>query len=289
MARQAWVRETPIMLATRAEAECVSAAENPGSAGATEEKRGPKKTRVPEEALPELIRLIHGNPHGRGFLIKEFMTFWNRKNSGNDRPLSKSSVGNKICEFARRMACPEEGPMHLKACWYVSDETRKSYLGDEQLTLPNRWNYALTPKRKTLTEAPEMIEKSDKEDKEKEKKNEPLITQYTKKITQEEMKKQLTVKPVQTLSPRASSSSQAKPHKRATLISVARGEQFPTSTILNAFSKTPTVPISKPIVGSPASPLTIAKTSPVEPIIVDLESDDSMTIVDDKTVNSATK
>ena len=248
------------MIATKAEVESAKASENPGAPQALsthgEEKRGAKKKKLPEEALPELIRLIHGNVHGSAFLVKEFMTFWNR-NHGSENPLSKSSVASKIREFARRMACPEEGPMHLKACWYVSEETRNTYLGKEQLTIPNCWSYALEPKRKTLTEASETIEKPEKEEKDKDRKNVPLITQYTKKITQEEMKKQLEVKPIQ--SPKVLS-SQGKIAKRATLISVGRGEQFPKSPIISAFSKASTTVTSKP----------------VQPVIIDLDSEDSL-------------
>lgn len=115
--------------------------------------------------------------------------------------------------------------MHQKVCWYVSEEIRKEYI-EEDLSLPNRWSYTLIPKRKSdFSEIAEKLDKEEKE-KEKEKKTVPLITHFTKKITQEEMKKQLTVKPGETSSPQSKKPVQPKTAKRATMISVARGEQF---------------------------------------------------------------
>ncbi|KAK0181681.1 hypothetical protein PV327_003946 [Microctonus hyperodae] len=268
-ARQAWVAETPIILASSAEVDVSSNNDIP-SASKKQSTFGKKKTKVPEEALPELIRLIHGNPHGRLFLIKEFITYWNRKYPDEKQHLSKISVAQKIRDLAKRIACPEEGPMHLRTCWYVSEETRKKYL-DEDLTLPNKWSYSLTPNRKMSLEAVDLVEKIEKEkesdrdkdkeqkDKEKEKKYVPLITQFTKKITQEEMKKQLSVK---SSSSPSSNMILEKPRKRATLISVARGEQFPkASSIVNAFSKVSDV--------SKDNVINLPGTSDNIPIIID--------------------
>lgn len=254
-ARQAWVRETPIILSSSADLEALANSDIP-SASKKQSTPGSKKTRVPDDALPDLIRLIHGNSHGRNFLTKEFIIFWQKKNPHVQGHLSKSSVGQKIGELARRVACPEEGPMHLKTCWYVSEETRKRYLS-EDLPLPNQWSYALTPNRKKIIETLEIVEKIDKDKdsdrekelKDKEKKTVPLITQFTKKITQEEMKQQLSVKPIG--SPKMSITPN-KPAKRAVLISVGRGEQFPNASIVNAFSKV--AHNSKSIVNNPGSP-----------------------------------
>lgn len=233
-ARQAWVNNIPIILpsSTSAEDDTLSSAES--KASTPQSVRGPKKTRFPNEALPDLIRLLHGNTHGRHFLMKEFMTFWSKK---SEKQLSKVSVIEKINEIASRIACPEEGPMHLKSCWYVSEDYRKKHVPDDELSLPNCWKYILTPSRKSDTQdvTVDKVEKEEKE-KEKEKKHVPLITQFTKKITQEEMKKQLT-KPDQEETKKQASLKLdqvsvspkpplQRPPKRATLISVARGEQF---------------------------------------------------------------
>nr|XP_033326883.1 chromatin assembly factor 1 subunit A-B [Megalopta genalis]XP_033326884.1 chromatin assembly factor 1 subunit A-B [Megalopta genalis]XP_033326886.1 chromatin assembly factor 1 subunit A-B [Megalopta genalis] len=208
LTREAWVQQTPVSLPTAIEndagAEC----------GTTTDQSTPKhsrKSRFPAEAIPELIRLLHGNTHGRGFLVKEFFTFWNKKHEPLGNQISKSSLMHKIRDLGKWTSCPEEGPMHLKPCWYVPQDIRKKYL-EEDLQLPNQWSYNLIPKRKRMQMMMEV------EEKEEDKKNVPLITQFTKKITQEEMKKQLTVdKPV-------------KPPKRAILISVAREEQLPSTS-----------------------------------------------------------
>ncbi|XP_043277415.1 chromatin assembly factor 1 subunit A-B-like isoform X2 [Venturia canescens] len=302
--RQAWVQATPIILGTANEGENVDG-DGEETAETSEEREavkeeaedrrgGSKKKRLPAEALPELIRLIHGNTHGAGFLVKEFMTFWNRKkqDDGGSSPLLKSSIAHKIRELSKYMACPEEGPMHLKVCWYVSPEIRKEYLGDESLELPNKWNYALVPKRKAITETEKTTEKPLKEDKEKEKEKEkekksvPLITQYTKKITQEEMKKQLDIKSSPISSPKAST-SQTKPPKRAQLISVARGQDFPNkSSIISAFSRTQnsndpeTVNVTPTIIDiSDSGVIETTKTKvdeKSEPDVIDLDSNPSL-------------
>lgn len=219
--REAWVRQIPVVLPTVSENDAMATSEccTPTRLQASANS---KKARVPEEALPDLIRLIHGNVNGRRFLVKEFMIYWSKKDEKGEKRISKGSLLQKIREIGSWRRCPEEGVMHKKACWYIPEETRKKFV-DEELPLPNKWTYNLTPTKKVdFTEA---AEKSEREDKEKEKKNVPLITQFTKKITQEEMKKQLTVKPVQT-TPKSTKTGPTKAPKRATLISVGRGEQF---------------------------------------------------------------
>lgn len=154
--------------------------------------------------------------------MKEFMTYWGKREDANDNYISKASLLQKIRDIGKWMPCPEEGPMHTKACWYVHEEIRKRYVSEE-LSLPNRWSYSLIPKKKTRNDNSQIGEKVEREDRDKERKSVPLITQFTKKITQEEMKKQLAVKPDCT----ASQSKPAKPPKRARLISVKRGEELP--------------------------------------------------------------
>ncbi|XP_003703334.3 uncharacterized protein LOC100876279 [Megachile rotundata] len=224
---EAWVRQIPVILPTTSEGEIMNVTEC-GTPTQPQASLSSKKTRVPEEFLPNLIRLVHGNVHGRRFLVKEFLAFLNKENG--ECQVSKASLMKKICEIGKWMSCPEEGPMHLKSCWYVSEEVRKEYF-KENLPLPNQWSYVTTPKRRSIFN--EVTEKVEKEDKEKEKKNVSLITQFTKKISQEEMKKQLIVSPTQSIAKNRTSSPSlpAKPvggkaPKRATLISVSRGEQF---------------------------------------------------------------
>ena len=219
-AHEAWVRQIPVTLPSSWENE---AATECGTPTHREMPATSKKTRVPIEALPDLTRLIHGNMHSKRFLVKEFMAYWNKKSKVGETPISKASLLHKISEIGKWIVCPEEGPMHLKACWYVPEAIRKEYV-DEEVPLPNRWSYTLVPKRKRKSDFTEVAEKLEREDKDREKKSVPLITQFTKKITQEEMKEQLRAKPGQ--SAPHSKSAQAKTPKRATLISVGRGEQF---------------------------------------------------------------
>ncbi|XP_071643741.1 uncharacterized protein [Temnothorax longispinosus] len=268
-ARQAWVNNIPIIFPSASPEEDIST--NAECKTPTHQSvRGAKKTKFPDEALPDLIRLVHGNRHGRHGLMREFMTFWSKKGGSH---LSKVSVLSKINEIADRIACPEEGPMHLKSCWYVPENIRKQYLPDVELSLPNRWKYILTPNRKDDTQIADKTEKEER-DKEKEKKHVPLITQFTKKITQEEMKKQLAksdqeeakkqstskldqeetqkqstakLEQEETKKQLASKSDQIsvppklpplqRPPKRATLISVGRGEQFPEGSRQNMLAK----------------------------------------------------
>lgn len=232
-AREAWVRQIPCsaLLSTPTTSENETANER-ASPSPTQQQApsSSKKTRVPEAAIPDLIRLVHGNVHGRGFLVKEFMTYWSKKDDSNGNYISKASLLQKIRDIGKWMPCPDEGPMHSKACWYVHEEIRKKYV-NEELSLPNQWSYTLIPKKKRNDNSLQIVEKVEKEDKDKERKNAPLITQFTKKITQEEMKKQLTVKPNYTGS---QTTSQSKPTiklpKRARLISVKRGEELPKTS-----------------------------------------------------------
>ncbi|CAK9804527.1 Chromatin assembly factor 1 subunit A [Anthophora plagiata] len=231
-AHEIWVRQIPVILPTN-----IDVTKSEGDAIVDSEAYTPtkqqtpnsKKRRVPESALPDLIRLVHGNIRGRKFLVKEFMSHWSNKKDGQ---LYKGSLLRKIREIATWEHCPEEGPMYKKKCWYVAEEIRKQYL-QEDLSLPNHWTYNLTSKRKD--DFVEVADKVEKEDKDKEKKSVPLITQFTKKITQEEMKKQLTVNPES-----QSKGASSKLPKRATLISVRRGEQFSKSSkkkLLRSFDR----------------------------------------------------
>ncbi|XP_043478852.1 chromatin assembly factor 1 subunit A-B-like [Leptopilina heterotoma] len=226
--REIWTNEIPINLQSSPDNESLNGSECGTPSGRMNSGPGAKKTRVPEEAVPDLIRLVHGNVNGRGFLIKEFMCFWTKK---NDLRVSKVSLSKKIREIARWTACPEEGPMHQKNCWFVNEDVRKKYLNSEDCSLPNRWNYILTPKKRieVAADLQEKIEKDDKE-REKEKKSVPLITQFTKKFTQEEMKKQLSEVPATKSTPNVNK-------KRVALISVGRGEKFPKSPRMSLLNK----------------------------------------------------
>ncbi|XP_018345233.1 PREDICTED: chromatin assembly factor 1 subunit A-like [Trachymyrmex septentrionalis] len=278
-ARQAWVNNIPIILPlSSSPEEDTSTNIECKTPGQQQSVKGSKKTKFPDEALPDLIRLVHGNRHGRHILMREFMTFWSKKSGSH---LSKVSVLSKISEIADRIACPEEGPMHLKSCWYIPEGIRKQYLPDIKLSLPNCWKYILIPSQKNDSQNV-IADKTEKEekDKEKEKKHIPLITQFTKKITQEDMKKQLIKSDQEEIKKQSSPDQKEKqstaksnqektkksvanqeeiqkestsksdqisvlpklpplqrPPKRATLISVGRGEQFPERSRQNMLAE----------------------------------------------------
>ncbi|XP_052872739.1 chromatin assembly factor 1 subunit A-like [Anopheles cruzii] len=106
-------------------------------------KRGPKKRRISEEAVHDLVRLVHGNVNNRKFLAREFQAFWAASQDGGERPeLAMESVRNKIKEIAAWGACPLEGPMRGKHCWTVAQEVLEAH-NLTQLALPNTWCYQL--------------------------------------------------------------------------------------------------------------------------------------------------
>ncbi|XP_076748664.1 uncharacterized protein LOC143422124 isoform X2 [Xylocopa sonorina] len=126
-AREAWVRQIPVVLPTTSECEGNAAGEcsTPTQQPATSSK----KSRVPEEVVPHLIRLIHGNTHNSRFLVNEFIAYWSKQDKPHDKRISKASLAQKIREIGKWMACPEKGPMYTKTCWYVPEEIRKKYVG----------------------------------------------------------------------------------------------------------------------------------------------------------------
>ncbi|GFO24527.1 chromatin assembly factor 1 subunit a, partial [Plakobranchus ocellatus] len=74
----------------------------PEKTATTPSQRGSVKKAVPDEAMPDLIRLVHGNTGGIKRLIKEFRVFWLKKEIANNSvepitpegKLDKSLQGN---------------------------------------------------------------------------------------------------------------------------------------------------------------------------------------------------
>ena len=196
--------------------------------------------------------MLHGNTNSQKFLLKEFLEYISRKNEGAEKLIPKSKLHQKIRDVATWMACPEPGPMQDKYCWYVTEACRTQYLGDEKLPLPNEWTYCLTPKKRSVNveAADKPADKEKEKEKEKEKKTVPLITQFTKTLTAEEKQKQLTEKAasatfvsksiekplVSTSATKATPPTNRVP-KRATLISVPRGEPLPKSPRMSLMDK----------------------------------------------------
>ncbi|KAL7297334.1 hypothetical protein TKK_0009727 [Trichogramma kaykai] len=237
---QAWTRERPIVLTPPAE----SGNSNEACTTPSNKHASARKAKAFEEAMPDLIRLLHGNRHSRVFLVKEFIEFWTKKKEMEEKLIPKARLHAKISEIATWGNCQEAGPLKDKLCWFVSEEIRNKYFPEEKLSLPNRWQYLLTPKKKNL----DLEEVENNEDKEKEKENESekkrepekkgicLITKFTKTMTTEEKQKELTEKPVTSelliKKPGATATPSIKPGatkapKRATLISVPLGRPLP--------------------------------------------------------------
>ncbi|XP_045596735.2 axoneme-associated protein mst101(2) [Procambarus clarkii] len=171
--------------------------DKPEDEAAADDKNGARlkyfKT-FPEEAVPSLIRLLHGNRNGKVFLSREFPDFWRNKevegnveNMSNPKThsgyfLARKKVEAKIQELGRWRKCPDEGPSHKVMMWYVPKEIRDKH-GLEELSVPNTWNYINKPKerRDIIQDDVEAIEEGSKVPKTK--KLIP-ITAFAKKIPQ---------------------------------------------------------------------------------------------------------
>lgn len=107
-----------------------------------------KRIKMTDDAIPDLIRLLHGNRNNCKFLISEFRAFMAKQNeadNGNRREFSEASIKTRIRELSEKTVCMEAGPMYNKMCWLVSAEKRTEY-GVNNLALPNSWTYVLKPK-----------------------------------------------------------------------------------------------------------------------------------------------
>ncbi|CAL1272325.1 unnamed protein product [Larinioides sclopetarius] len=140
-----------------------------------------KKNPVPEEAMPHLIRLLHGNTNSRETLIKEFQFFWqqncltvsssNKTSPEKDEPvnelaerksptpemtpetpgadpksISKRQLNLTIKKISTYGKCPN--PAQKKSCWWVQDEIREKY-GLLDAPIPNEWVMSSTPANDT--------------------------------------------------------------------------------------------------------------------------------------------
>ena len=121
--------------------------------------KGSKARIFPEEAVSDLVRLVHGNNNNKMFLAREFLAFWSRKTgeesnvaeegsstpSGKSGSISKKKVVDKIQEIAEYRR-PEEGG---GKCWLVKVDILAAY----GVTSPRSWEYLLEqPNKNTNTE-----------------------------------------------------------------------------------------------------------------------------------------
>uniref|UniRef100_A0A182VWB2 DBINO domain-containing protein n=1 Tax=Anopheles minimus TaxID=112268 RepID=A0A182VWB2_9DIPT len=107
------------------------------------EKPSVKKVPLTDDAVRDLIRLVHGNVITNKFLVREFHAYWKHRHDVVE--FSMKNIMNKIREIAKWGPCAIEGVMKGKLCWTVDEKVLQQYdLMD--VTLPNQWKYRL-PKR----------------------------------------------------------------------------------------------------------------------------------------------
>lgn len=134
-----------------------------------ETKNKPRRLKIGEKEVPDLIRLVNGNQRSCNFLVREFQAHINKVQQGH-REYSNTSIKQKIKELAFWQQCPEKGPIFEKFCWYVPRDTCKRY-GVNDATIPNTWVYTIQPRK--AVECDENGEQLDNE-KNKEQSNTPL-------------------------------------------------------------------------------------------------------------------
>ena len=119
---------------------------SPGNSAEAANKVKPLK-QVPDEAVPELISLVHANTNNKNFLAKEFGEFWHKKHELVKIPIKKITV--KIQEIAEY----QKSEALSRKAWMVKDQFLKQY-GILEPDIPNKWNYTLEqPGKKTTVAA----------------------------------------------------------------------------------------------------------------------------------------
>ena len=117
-----------------------------------------KLKNVPDEAVPDLIRLVHGNINNKVFLAKEFIAFWNKQTGseaeGNEdnsaTPSTKGSSGlskKKVIDKIQEIAEYKKNPEAVGRCWMVKEEFLTKYEISSSAT--NEWKYLLEQPNKT--------------------------------------------------------------------------------------------------------------------------------------------
>jgi len=137
------------------------------SAKVKNSSKGAKAKTFPEEAVPDLIKLLHGNANNKMFLAREFLEFW-KKNSGEDGSvdsvkvegdnvgtpggkegqgtISKRLMVEKIQEIADYKRQADGGVR----CWWVKDDFLTKY--SVTTSIPSEWSYILEqPNNKNST------------------------------------------------------------------------------------------------------------------------------------------
>ncbi|KAF2348591.1 Chromatin assembly factor 1 subunit A C-terminal [Trinorchestia longiramus] len=124
----------------------------------------------PEEAIPSLIRLAHGNRNRQLYIVKEFLQYWQQQQSesvaerqastgspstphlSSHVRISKTKIKEKLIELASHRKCPDDGPYYNQNMWYVEVSVRERY-GVTDAILPNDWSYCTSvPKTNRVKE-----------------------------------------------------------------------------------------------------------------------------------------
>jgi len=128
------------------------AGEDTDSPDASSKKKGCKAKPFVEEALPDLVRLVHRNPNSKNFLVKEFQKFWRSKGSEEEDVgtnlldnISNRALVNKILEVA---TWTRQGML-----WIVKDDVLEKV--GMKADAPNEWKYLLEPSNVRNTEKQE--------------------------------------------------------------------------------------------------------------------------------------
>ncbi|XP_053693319.1 chromatin assembly factor 1 subunit A [Sabethes cyaneus] len=155
-----------------------------------------KKTKLVDEGVKELIQLVHGCAHNKQFLVKEFLAYWAKRRDEGELgvPLfAPESIRTKMVEISSWRPCPDEGPMQNKMCWYVHKDVLKKYQLTD-ITVPTDWNFILKPIAKSKKDKKERKETDEVKGGEKEEKTPP------KKESSEEKEKKERLHPTPTSS-----------------------------------------------------------------------------------------
>ncbi|XP_075217445.1 uncharacterized protein LOC142322349 [Lycorma delicatula] len=149
------------------------------------------KTNIfPESAIPQLIKLVHGNRLKHKFLVEEFYNYLIQNTKSSTEIISKNAISNKKREIAEWTVYPQEEnsnhPMIGQRCWFVSKEIRQKYCtSDQNYNENDSWMYILEIPRwhqnnSIITPSSEQVS--------------PVtpITKFTKVLSKEERQKQLT-------------------------------------------------------------------------------------------------
>ncbi|XP_063699991.1 chromatin assembly factor 1 subunit A-like [Culicoides brevitarsis] len=208
---------------------------------------GVKKVPVSDEAMPDLIRLVHGNTRNRQFLVDEFRT-WRKNTFGHLEDFQEfHHIGSRIKKISEYKKCDDDGPMKGKMAYFVNEAVLKQY-GLEDISLPNTWQYHTVETKKKAPKTAETEEKMDVSDTQQQQPGAGPLTKFAVKLTEEERRQSLAA--LKTSPKQATTPTAPPPQKKRVqlLMSVPRGEaisEAKKNNLISQFlqrSKTDTTP-----------------------------------------------